>query len=533
MKNKYFYSFLFVNFLIVGVLKQAQASLFSFKVDSVQILFDRNQLILPGESFKIGVESYHKNGKVKKTMGVDGGSVLWMRYEVEVAGGTARGGKITVSPQLMPSKGKYIELKVYPKKQPELAKHLLIPLNYETNITFEPENNFDKAPGAMIDGVLVSTFDNGMSRVLKKLNRNNESEHFRFFGNGGYWERGKFYIDEDFLNIENHQASVIVQSLRNYSVADTFTVFLDYRHSYRLNFRGGSGMSGFSGTSGMSGSTGYNGGNGEPGQYGEPGYDAPDLGVWSDLYYDSVLNCNLLYVFAQNFNTGEEFRYLVNPDGGSFSISTIGGSGGNGGNGGRGGDGGRGADGSIWYEQKVVEKVEKKPRIRNVEKKVIKKVTDAEGKETEVEETVLEQETYYVDEVVRETISVKHQEPGEQGGDGGDGGNGGLGGPGGRGGDVYLYFTEDSRGYERLFNVQTDGGTGGLNGSGGAGGNGGSGGNGEPNGSSGYQGYSGFSPMGWASDGWDGDVYIGATEEFYVPHPVDDHILGEISEDIF
>jgi hypothetical protein len=49
-----------------------QASVFSpsNKIDSIQIVFDNQQLVLPGESFSIGIISYTKNGKISKTKGM-------------------------------------------------------------------------------------------------------------------------------------------------------------------------------------------------------------------------------------------------------------------------------------------------------------------------------------------------------------------------------------------------------------------------------------------------------------------------------
>ncbi|WP_372932127.1 hypothetical protein [Mariniphaga sediminis] len=518
MKTKFAISF-FTFLLITGFANRAFGIFFSFKPDSIRIEIDPEQLILPGESFDMGVISYHKRGKVRKTLGLKGGFVLWWRYKVEVVGGTFASGKVFVNEQLMPSKGKFIEIKVFPKKRPKLMTRVLIPLNYETEVLFRPLNHFDKAPGSVVKGEIVSKFDNGQIRILKKLHRNAEVEKYRVTAFGGNFDKGRFYIDPDFLNIENHTASLVVQSLRNYAVADTFNVKMDYKHAYRLNFSGTGGFLGFSGSNGISGSTGSRGGDGQPGQNGGPGGDAPDVGVWIDLYFDSLLNCNLLYVFAENLFTGKESRYLVNPTGGSFYISSVGGNGGNGGDGGFGGNGGKGYDGRIWYEQKVIEKVVKKPRIRRVEKKITKKVVDAEGKEKEVVETVWEEETYYVDVIEREVISIKHQEPGERGGDGGNGGNGGFAGQGGNGGNIFLYFTEDSRVHENIFTARTTGGTGGLNGNGGSGGSGGPGGDGEPNGPSGYNGSSGYAPMGWAPDGWDGEVFRGTTDEFYIIQP--------------
>lgn len=349
----------------------------------------------------------------------------------EVSGGTDFSGRISVNEQLVPSKGKYIGLKAYPKKQPDLAKELLLPLNYETKIEYRPTVDFDKAPGSQIKGELLTEFNNGQTRICSDLRNSRESENFQFSGEGGFWKNGRFTIDPDFTKIEEHRAALIINSLRNKSVADTFSVLLDYEHTYHLNLRGSSGSSGFSGISGSSVLPGYHGHHGQPGQDGGFGEDGPEIGVWADLYRDSVLNYDLLYVYAQNLWTGEEFRYLINPEGGKLDISSDGGSGGSGGSGGNGGSGGKGLEGEKWIEKHIEKRVIKKPVTKKVIRKEKKKRTDAEGKEYDVEVDVEVSETVYVDEIIHVEVEVVKQGPGGDGGDGGWGGPGGLGGQGG------------------------------------------------------------------------------------------------------
>jgi len=485
------------------------------KMDSIQIVFDDQQLVLPGESFRIGVISYYKNGKVKKTTGALGGSVWWWKYKFDVVGGTGVSGRITVNEELIPSKGKYIDIKVYPRKQPKLVKELLLPLNYETKIAYRPTGNFDKSPGSQINGEIISEFNNGIVRVCDDWRNNKESENFIFSGKGGYWKNGKFTIDPDFMKIENHHANLIINSLRNTSVADTFSVQLDYKHDYDLHFSGSSGIPGFSGASGSTGYPGGNGTDGLNGQNGEFGNDGPDIGVWVDLYRDSVLNADLLYVYAQNLFTNKEYRYLINPEGGSLEVTSFGGSGGNGGNGGNGGSGGSGREGEKWVEKHIEKQTVKKPVTKKVVRKEIHKRKDAEGKEYDVEVEVETTETEYVDEVIDVVVEVVHQGPGEDGGDGGWGGPGGLGGPGGFGGNISLYFTKDAMPYQHLITARSEGGSGGMNGSGGMGGSGGSGGVGNPSGRSGSSGQSGPSAFGWASSGGSGQIRIQSTDEFF------------------
>ena len=173
-----------------------------------------------------------------------------------------------------------------------------------------------------------------------------------------------------------------------------------------------------------------------------------------------------------------------------------------------------------------MEKIEKKPQSRIVTKKEKKQVTDAEGNITEVEVDITTTETYYVDVVVQEEVTIQHQEPGENGGNGGFGGGGGFGGNGGDGGNFYLYFTEDAKPYAYLFSAKTQGGSGGYNGSAGGGGNGGNGGWGNPPGSRGMNGGSGPSAFGIsAGSGRNGRVFKESTDEFYFYS-----VAGNVSE---
>ena len=519
MKQNRLFRMVLVLSFFSGISNSAAGFFFLPKMDSIQIVSDDRQLVLPGESFQIGIISYYKNGKVRKTIGLTGGSTWWWRYKVDVSGGTDFSGRISVNEELIPSKGKYIDIKAYPRKQPELAKELLLPLNYETKIEYRPTSGFDRAPGTQIKGELVTEFNNGQERVCTDLRNSRESANFQFSGEGGFWKNGRFTIEPDFTRIVEHRAAIIVNSLRNKSVADTFSVPLDYKHAYDLHFRGNSGFFGVSGSNGSSGSSGSNGYHGQAGQDGESGSDGPEIGIWTDLYRDSVLNCDLLYVYAQNLWTGEEFRYLINPEGGKLDVSSEGGSGGTGGSGGNGGNGGDGLDGRTWIEKHIEKQTVKKPITKKVIHKEIHKRTDSEGKEYEVEVERETTETVYVDEVIDVEVEVVCQGPGSDGGDGGWGGPGGLGGPGGYGGNITLYFTADAMPYKHLITARSEGGSGGINGSGGSGGRAGNGGYGNPSGNSGVSGQSGSSAIGWTDSGRNGRIRIQSTVEFFKYQP--------------
>jgi hypothetical protein len=487
--------------------------------DSIQLIYDQQQLILPGESFRIGVIAYYRNEKVKQTMGLCGGSTLWWRYKVEVTGGSFFNGNVTVNSSLVPSKGKYIEITVSPRKEPGMRRSLLIPLNYETQLEFRPSAQFDRAPGCTVEGELLARFDNNQTRIYTNLRGRDATNLFSFETRGGEWQKGKFIIESDITRIEKHRSDLIVKALRNQQAADTFTVQLDYKHPYKLRVSGSSGFWGFSGSHGSNGSTGQHGGHGGPGGFGEMGDDGPDIGVWADLYYDSLLNCNLLYVYAENLWKGQEFRYLINPEGGSLLVGSYGGSGGNGGDGGHGGDGGQGYEGEKWVERHVEKKTIKEPVVKKKKRTEKRKRTNSEGKEEEYEVEVEYEVTEYVDKVIDVVVEVVKQGPGGPGGDGGCGGPGGLGAPGGYGGNIDLYFTADAKPYMGLIRALSVGGSGGKHGSGGYGGSGGRGGSGNPDGRSGASGCNGPSVLGWADSGGSGRITVSDTEEFfeYVP----------------
>lgn len=499
---------------ITGTILPASASLFHSVPDSIRVVYDQKELRLPGESFRIGIIAYYRNGKIKRTTGYAGGSVFWWKYKVLVSGGRFNSGKITVNEQLMPSKGKYILLEVYPRKQVQLKKTVLLSLNYETDIRFIPDPGYEKSPGSRIRGIITAYFDNGAVRSYSPGNRKDASL-FHFLTDGGSWKDGRFTIDPDFTRITDHRSSLTVYSNRNTSVADTFAVLLDYVHDYKLGAQGNSGIRGFSGSDGKPGSSGYDGQDGSPGQNGEWGYDGPDIDVWADCYFDSLLHYNLMYIFAQNVWTGEEFRYLVNPDGGSFTVISSGGDGGWGGTGGNGGIGGEGREGRKWIEKRIEKKMVKQPVVKKVIRKEKKKVLNSEGKEVETEVEVEAEETVYVDVEKEVEVEIERQGPGEDGGHGGWGGPGGLGGPGGNGGTIHLYFTEDALPYKDVIIAGSPGGMGGMHGGGGRGGQGGQGGQGHPDGRHGHRGQDGPSAPGRAEDGLDGTILTGTTNEFF------------------
>ncbi len=133
---------------------------------------------------------------------------------------------------------------------------------------------------------------------------------------------------------------------------------LRYDYKFGSNFNGSSGASGMNGSDGLAGSSGSmgstdpnnpspggNGGNGtdgSDGQDGSPGGDAPPVQIQMTLAPGGDHPLVEFGVFA----AGHQRYYLVDPNGGSLTVTANGGSGGQGGKGGRGGSGGSGGIGT-------------------------------------------------------------------------------------------------------------------------------------------------------------------------------------------
>jgi len=132
---------------------------------------------------------------------------------------------------------------------------------------------------------------------------------------------------------------------------------LRYDYKFGSNFSGSSGSNGFSGTNGTdgisgspgstdpdhpsAGGNGTNGGNGSDGGNGGDGGDAPPVQVLV------TLRAGGHPLLQAEVSAGTHHRYyLVDPQGGSLTVSADGGEGGTGGKGGSGGRGGSGGIGS-------------------------------------------------------------------------------------------------------------------------------------------------------------------------------------------
>ncbi len=132
---------------------------------------------------------------------------------------------------------------------------------------------------------------------------------------------------------------------------------LRYNIAFAAHFDGSSGIKGMDGTDGTNGTdgsagsidannpsaggNGSDGGNGTNGQNGGSGGDAPNVQIWLALQSGThpLLQAGVLAAGHK-----ERF-YLIDPQGGSLTVSADGGEGGAGGKGGRGGQGGQGGIG--------------------------------------------------------------------------------------------------------------------------------------------------------------------------------------------
>ena len=460
--------FLFT-FLFLFTHLDAQLLDFTKQLDSIQVIVNPDQLRLPGEDFDIGVVAYFKNGKVKKTWNLESGMMPWFRFNVEVKGGRFMAGRVRVDEKLIPCAGKDVRIEVWPNKAKRLAKKLILPLNYDEKVEIVPVSDLVKAPGFGFNFKVVSTFNNGVKREYLYKNKDDLSKNFILAVNGGELRKDQYYIESNIRLIRNHTVNLTAISKRNPDCSHSFDLLLDYKANYNLTLRGTSGSDGSNGSDGSDGSSGSDGGSGSDGRDGDDGGNGPEISVWVDWYFDDLLNKNLLYVYAKNLSDEHEYRYLVNPDGGSFQVTSKGGSGGNGGKGGDGGDGGKGSDGSTYTKEE--------------------KTSDSTS------------------------VIVTHQDPGGKGGNGGPGGRGGHGGDGGDGGNIHLYFTDDALDFQKLIHSSSEGGYSGDAGRSGSGGSGGSGGNGNPAGSSGNSGFSGSAGFSGFS-GKPGEILIDRTDDF-------------------
>ncbi len=423
------------------------------QIKDVFVRFDPNCLRIPGAKLPIGITTVLKNGDVTETRGFLDGETRWRNFKIRTEGGYFLNGNLFLSNIDKPLKGKGITVFVFNRKTKQLIKEQFIPFNFEVDIKLLTKTGFKKAPGQSIDIGFKKTYNNQMSSYAWPRNNTQALNEFTIYADGAFLKNGNILIHPDPFKINNHKIKVKAIYKNNQSLSDSIEVTLDYRANYHYFSSGSNGFSGFWGSSGSSGSSSCNGSNGQDGKNGDHGSNGPDLEVYADAYFDTIINEELLFVEVTQLGRVSKKSYFINVDGGSIRICSDGGDGGNGGDGGDGGSGGNGKDG---------EKHSK---------------------------------TIHVNDSTTKTI--EWQDPGKAGGHGGDGGYAGNGGDGGHGGYITIYYTQYAQQYLHLIQATSRGGDGGDGGDGGNGGSGGNGGNGSPDGPDGSDGRPG-------NDGFDG-----------------------------
>ena len=169
--------------------------------------------------------------------------------------------------------------------------------------------------------------------------------------------KGVLALDRDPRISDGKIGHIIVTVPSHPDLRTELDVPLRYDRKYTANFSGASGMDGsdgMNGSDGISGSPGSldpnspsPGGNGGDGSDGTDGGNGSSGGTAPPVQIRVALRAGthpLLQVSVSS--SGKQRFYLIDPQGGSITVSADGGRGGNGGKGGRGGRGGMGGTGS-------------------------------------------------------------------------------------------------------------------------------------------------------------------------------------------
>jgi hypothetical protein len=216
-----------------------------------------------------------------------------------------------------------------------------------------------KAPGDHVQFGIRTYFDNKQS-VDKWFPVKKNLKGFDFEAEGSHISKSKgdLKIDSDPIKIVNDKVRLIAMLDKDTAIRDTLQITLDYIANYQCKLQS----------------------NG----------DGHFLVGTADVYPDSIIHASLMKISILDSNAHKTYRYLVNTNGGTITISSKGGNGLDGNTGWDGLSGSSGSDG-----------------LTSVD---VETTTDADGNPTTTTTTV--------------------QGPGGSGGRGGTGGSGGSGGNG-------------------------------------------------------------------------------------------------------
>jgi hypothetical protein len=387
--------------------------------------YDPSQLRIPGKTLPIGIVTLSAGAEPSQTKGFLNGHDGWSKFRLDVDSGSYSNGKIKIKGTHDYKKGDSITVNVYARKWllGGKGKWLLtqkIPYDYEDSINILTTGHIGRAPGDHIQFGIRTFFDNKQFAdkwfpVKKNL------KAFDFESEGGHISKSKgdLKIDSDPIKIVDDKVRLIAMLAKDSAIRDTLQITLDYIANYQCKLQ----------------SKG----------------DGHFLVASADVYFDSLIHANLMRVNVLDSNTHKTYRYLVNTNGGSITISSKGGSGMDGNAGWDGLSGSPGSSGTVSVD--------------------VETTTDADGNPTTTTTTV--------------------QGAGGDGGRGGDGGNGIDGGNGGNGGNIMINYTPAAAPFLTLIKTLSIPGAGGSGGRAGQGGTGGSGGDGNPSGNSGSNGMDG------------------------------------------
>jgi len=170
-------------------------------------------------------------------------------------------------------------------------------------------------------------------------------------------KKGVLSLPKDPRVSDGKTGHVVVTVPSHPGITTELDIRLRYDYAFKANFSGSSGINGTNGTAGIDGTSGSmgstdpnnpspggnggNGSNGSDGSNGGDGSDGPPVQVRVTLRPGT----HPLLQIGVSSGRKERF-YLVDPQGGSLTVSDSGGSAGSGGKGGRGGRGGSGGIGT-------------------------------------------------------------------------------------------------------------------------------------------------------------------------------------------
>jgi hypothetical protein len=449
-----FLAIVFIQILVCSNWMSAQKvrTLKKLPITNIRLDYDKNVPKINNSSIPIGLSVLTETKGLQKTKGYLKGTLRWTNFKIKADSAKISNGVLYIPYYQKPPRK--IELTITPKYHPEMEFKDCIWLNEISGLIMKPIIEQSVSPGNVFKVALEANFNNGITQKYSMLtNKILKDLHLKIEILGGAFNNGKLYITEDIDKIQNHSVYLFLRNETNSKIQDSIQVYLDYNKQYNYSTSGFSGLGGFDGFSGTSGSNGSiinlngsNGANGDNGNDGKDGDIGPDIHVFADAYFDSIIQTSLVYVEVNRNNENVISKYLINPQSGGITIVSRGGDGGKGGDGGDGGDGGKGGDGP--------------ERVREWR--------DSTG-----------------------THRIVTKGRGGCGGHGGNGGEGGFGGYGGYGGNISVSYTKAAVSYLSIIHIYSIGGHGGSGGKGGDSGEGGRGGDGDPSGRNGVNGLNG------------------------------------------